>query len=125
MGAYHTISTSQGGPEIKYLLQGEMSGKESLLTKPSGPLGTSLALRTLFWAYMTTGHVSLCEEFGTGSRPGVWQGAGSHLSLRCVPTESLGLDLLYLTKLPGMVSPPTEVTGQLVGVSSLCPPCEF
>ena len=103
MGAYHTISTSQGGPEIKYLLQGEMSGKESLLTKPSGPLGTSLALRSLFWAYMTTGHVSLCEEFGTGSRPGVWQRVGSHLSLRCVPTESPGLNLLHLTKLPGIV----------------------
>jgi hypothetical protein len=34
---------------------------------------------------------------------GVWQGAGSHLSLRCVSKESPGLDLLYLTKLPGMV----------------------
>ena len=47
MDTYHT---SQGGPEIKYLLQGRMSGKGSLLVKPSGPLGTSSARRTLFWA---------------------------------------------------------------------------
>jgi hypothetical protein len=47
MDTYHT---SQNGPEIKYLLQGRMSGKGSLLVKPSGPLGTSLARRTLFWA---------------------------------------------------------------------------
>ena len=49
----------------------------------------------------------LCEKHGTCSKSGVWQGAGSHLSLRCVATESLGLDLLYLTKLPGMVLCPT------------------
>ena len=41
----------------------------------------------------------LCEKHDTCSRPGVWQGAGSCLSLRCVPT---GLNLLYLTKLPGI-----------------------
>jgi hypothetical protein len=41
------------------------------------------------------------------SRPGVWQGAGSRLSLLCVPTESLGLNPLYLTKLPGMDLCPT------------------
>ena len=35
----------------------------------------------------------------------------SHLSLRRVPTESLGLDLLYLTKLPGMVLCPTSHEG--------------
>ena len=40
------------------LLQGGMSGKGILLAKPSGPLGTSFAWRTLFWAYMTMGHVS-------------------------------------------------------------------
>ena len=51
--------TSQGGPEIKYLLQGEMSGKGNLLAKISRPLGTSLAWRTLFWASMTIGRVSL------------------------------------------------------------------
>jgi hypothetical protein len=42
------VPTSQGGPEIKYLLQGGMSRKWSLLAKPSGLLGTSLAWRTLF-----------------------------------------------------------------------------
>jgi len=43
MDAYCTVLNSQGGPEIKYLLQGAMSEKGSLLAKPSGPLGTSLA----------------------------------------------------------------------------------
>jgi hypothetical protein len=38
--------TSQGEPEVKYLLQGEMSGKKSLLAKPSRPLGTSLKWRS-------------------------------------------------------------------------------
>jgi hypothetical protein len=37
-----TIPTSQGGPEVKYLLQGGVSGKESLLAKSYRPLGTSL-----------------------------------------------------------------------------------
>jgi hypothetical protein len=36
--------------EIKYLLQGGMSGTGSLLAKPSGPLGTLLVWRTLFRA---------------------------------------------------------------------------
>lgn len=42
------IPPPQGGPEIKYLLQGGMSRKGCLLAKPSGPLDTSLAWRTLF-----------------------------------------------------------------------------
>jgi hypothetical protein len=44
---YHLPGVDQ---EIKYLLQGGMSRKGSLLAKPSGPLGTSLAWTTLFWA---------------------------------------------------------------------------
>ena len=40
-------------PDIKYRLQGEMSEKGSLLAKPSGTTGTSLAWRTWIWAYMT------------------------------------------------------------------------
>jgi hypothetical protein len=36
---------SQGGLEVKYLLQGGMSGNEGLLAKPSRPLCTSLAWR--------------------------------------------------------------------------------
>ena len=47
-GRKECIQLTQGGPEIKYLLQEGMSGKGSLLAKPSGPLGTSLAWRTLF-----------------------------------------------------------------------------
>jgi hypothetical protein len=71
------IPTSQGEPEIKYLLQGRMSGKGGLVAKPSGPLGISLAWKTLSWTYMTTGHISLCGKCGTRSRPGIWQGAAS------------------------------------------------
>jgi hypothetical protein len=52
-----------------------MSGKGSLLAKPSGPVGTSLAWRTLFCAYMTTDQASLCVECDLYSRPGIWQGA--------------------------------------------------
>ena len=58
------ISIPEGGPEIKYLLQGGMSEKGSLLAKHSGPLGTSLVWRTLFWAYMTIGHVFLMWGVG-------------------------------------------------------------
>jgi len=107
MDEYCTKPTSQGKPQIKYLLQGGMSGKGSLLANPSRPLGTSLAQRTLFWAYVTIGHVSLCKVCGLCFRPGIWQGSGSHLSPKCVPTKSLSLNLLYLTKLPGMVLFPT------------------
>ena len=49
----------------------------------------------------------LCEKHGMCSKSGVWQGAGNHLSCRCVPTEPLGLGLFYLTKLHGMVLSPT------------------
>jgi hypothetical protein len=55
------MPTSQLGPEIKYLLQERMSGKGSLLAKPSGPLGTSLAWRILFWVYRT--HLSHRSHF--------------------------------------------------------------
>jgi hypothetical protein len=55
---YLTITTSEDGSEITYLLQGGRSGKGSLLAKPSGPLSTLLAWRTLFWAYVTTGQVT-------------------------------------------------------------------
>jgi hypothetical protein len=57
-GCIKPYPTSQSGPEIKYLLQGGASGKESLLAKPSRPLGTSLAWRALSWPYLSTGHIS-------------------------------------------------------------------
>ena len=57
-GFVKPYATSQGGPKIKYTLQGGVFGKRSLLAKPSWPLGTSLAWRTLLWAYVTIGHVS-------------------------------------------------------------------
>lgn len=40
-------STSQGGPEIKYILLGWMSGKESVLAMLSRPRCTSLAWRSV------------------------------------------------------------------------------
>jgi hypothetical protein len=46
------------------MVQEGMSEKGSLLAKPSGPLGTSLVWRTLFWAYMTIGHVFLMWGVG-------------------------------------------------------------
>lgn len=50
------IPLTQGGPEMKYLLQEGMSKKGTLLAKTSGPahLDTSLACRTLY--YMTNCH---------------------------------------------------------------------
>jgi hypothetical protein len=48
MDTYLYSTTFQGKQEIKYILKGGMSGKKSLSAKPSGPLGTSLAWRTLF-----------------------------------------------------------------------------
>ena len=60
----HIVPTFQCGPEIKYLFQGGVSGKEGLLAKTSGTLGTSLAWRILFWDYRTTGHISLYGQFG-------------------------------------------------------------
>jgi hypothetical protein len=102
-----TILTSQGGPEIKYLLLGGMAEKGSLLAKLPGPLGTSLALRTLFWAYLTRGPICKCGKCGTCSRPGIWQGAG-----RCLPSQVcnhkfLGSQPALPSKLPGMVFSPT------------------
>jgi hypothetical protein len=42
------------------------------------------------------------------SQDSVWQGTESHISLKCEPTKSLGLNLLYLTKLPGIIVSPTR-----------------
>ena len=105
MAESECIHTQPLRVDLRYLLQGGMSEKGSVLAKLWGPLGTSLPWRTLFWAYMTTGLISLCREYGMCSRSGVWQGVGSHLHLRCVPTKSPRSQLTLPTKLPGMVSP--------------------
>ena len=70
------VPTSQGGAEIKYLLQGGMSGKAYWIN-PRG----SLAWRTLSWGYVTTGHVSLCGQCSNvpGQEPGREQRATYHL----------------------------------------------
>ena len=44
---------TQGGPEMTYLLHGGISWNESLLAKPTEPLGTRLEWRTLFWTTVT------------------------------------------------------------------------
>jgi hypothetical protein len=44
---YGCIPPVQGESEVKYLLQEGISGKGSLLAKPSEPLDTSLAWRIL------------------------------------------------------------------------------
>ena len=54
-----TISHSQGGPEVKYLLQEGVSGKASLLAS-SRPLGISLKWRSVF---------SLCDYSNYMSQP--------------------------------------------------------
>lgn len=63
------ITTSQVGPEIKYLLQEGMSGKGSSLAKPLRPLGTSLAWRLSFGLREQPGeHGGPGQEFGREQR---------------------------------------------------------
>ena len=90
------ISTPQGGPEIKYLLQEGMSGKGSLLAKPSGPLDTSLAWRTLYWAMLPTWGVWTCVPGQESDRE-----QGGAYCLRCV-LEFLGTQIC--STLPSFLS---------------------
>jgi hypothetical protein len=101
IGENGCVLASQGEPEIKYLLWEGMSGKGSLLTKPSGPVGTSLAWRALFWGTTILGSVARVP--------------GQESESRVAPTIS-GVSfwvshLLYLTKFSGMVHCPTTLTG--------------
>jgi hypothetical protein len=85
---------SWGGPEVKYFLQGGVSGKGSLLAKPFRPLGTSLkwssVLRLLtcgqvlyLWRdlgnypYMTDNHKPMgnCGLVSGAWCPRAWQNA--------------------------------------------------
>ena len=75
----------------------ECLGMESYWLSLSGLQVPHQHGKTLFWAYMTIGPVSLCEKHSMYSRPGIRQGAGCRLSLRCVPTESLDLNLSTLS----------------------------
>ena len=80
------------GPEIKNLLQGGMSGKGSLLAKPSGQLismeNSDLGLPYHRSCFLTWGvwHVFQARNL-----------AGNRylLSLRCMSIESLGLNLFF------------------------------
>jgi hypothetical protein len=60
-GCVKLYLTSQGGPEIKYRLQGGVSSKESLLAKPSRPLGTSLIWRSVLSLHVHGSHPLLVE----------------------------------------------------------------
>jgi hypothetical protein len=97
--------TSQGGPEIKYLLQGGMSVKESLLAKPSWPL-------SMFWAYAICGQNFFMWEawqvFQLRSLAGNVESPKPHVHAHRV-FWSWGHNLLYLAKLPGMGLHPTNV----------------
>ena len=57
----------QGKLEVKYLLQGRVSGKGSLLAKPSRPLGTSLKWRSVLSLHDHRSHLLPVE--GLGVRP--------------------------------------------------------
>jgi len=89
-----------------FLLQGGMCGKGSLLVKPSGSLGTSVAWRTLFWAYRLlvmfpyVRSVAHVPGQAFGREQGVAQVSG------VCPLSLQVSNPLYLTKLPGMVLPP-------------------
>lgn len=86
MDAYHTVPISKGKPKIKYLFQGGMSVKGSLMAKPLMPLGTSLAWRTLFWTYLT-----ISPYIGSVARvPGQEFGRESPMSQECTH-QFLGL----------------------------------
>jgi hypothetical protein len=98
------VSTSQGGAEMKYLLQGGISGKGSLLTTSSEPLGTLLAWRTLFWACVTFPYVG-----SVAGVPGQESGREQGATISGVYLKFLGTQTpLYLTKFPGKVHCPTE-----------------
>lgn len=58
-----------------------MPMNERILAKPSGSLGTSLAIsrENSVWGYVTMNHVSLCGKWGRFSRLEIWQRLGSHL----------------------------------------------
>lgn len=100
------VPTSQGGPEIKYLLQGGMPEKGSHWLNPSG---SPLAWRTVFWADVT------CVVFpyvGSVTHVPCWEsGRSRELSTSQVCTRVSGdSDLLHLTEFPGKVHRPLFVT---------------
>jgi hypothetical protein len=95
------IPISQGGQRLKYLLQEEMSGEGSLLAEPSGPLDTSLAWRTLYWAMLPTWGVWTCVPGQESDRE-----QGGTYCLRWYLCTRVS-DPLYLTKFPSMIHYPT------------------
>ena len=72
--------TFQGEPEIKYLLKEGISGKRSLLTKPSWHLGTFISMKNSVLVLCNHSSCLLSDKHGTCSKSGVCQGAGSHLA---------------------------------------------
>ena len=94
---------SQGRPEVKHLLQGGVSGKESLLAKPlhsllAKPLHTSLKWRSVLrlcdhrscpLPVVGRGGGLRCCPYVTESHPGIRRLSGE---MPTVPLGSLGLD---------------------------------
>ena len=63
-GCVKPYPTSQARPEVKYILQGGVSGKESLLAKSCLPLGTSLKWRSVLSLHDYRPHLLPVEGFG-------------------------------------------------------------
>ena len=114
------IPPPQGGPEIKHPFQGGVPGKGSVLAKPSGPPGASLAWRTQFWAHLTRGHASLCGKCGTcvlGQE--FCREQGTAYCLRCVP-KSLGTQIH--STLPSFLAKSIVPQGMTLPRASELPP---
>jgi hypothetical protein len=60
-GCVKPYPTSKGGPVIKYLLQGGMSGKEGLMTEPSRPLGCLIKMEICLEPSRPQVTSSMCE----------------------------------------------------------------
>lgn len=113
-----TVSTSQGDLEIDCLLQGEMSVMGSLLAKPSRPQA-SLEWWTLFWACVTTGHISLSGKCSTCSRPGICQEGVRRLPSQVCTNEFWGHNLFWLPSIQTWFTVPCIVNLKTVLITEL------
>ena len=98
----HTIPTSQGRLEIKYLCREECLGGEACWLSLASPLGNSLAWRMLFWAYVIIGHV-----FQVRNLAGSWESPKPQVCAHRVSRSQPALP--YQTSWHGFVS---HVIGQ-------------
>lgn len=100
MGAYPLLRV---WPEIKYLFQGGMCGKGSLLSVLSRLLGTSFAWWNLFWAYLivVTSFYTLCSSQTWGMPHLHVEGIGALLLHDWSPHIYGGLQLRDRGPVPG------------------------